>query len=328
MPDSNPSIKAVRMLAWCTALWALSFPTMKVLTLTQQNLVPGESSWFLAAACVVYRFGIAGLLVAGASWRTLGQLTRSEIGQGVGLGLFGGGGILLQMDGLMYTSASTSAFLTQCYALFIPLWLAVRRWQRPAPSVWISCLLVMVGVAILSKVNWQTMRMGRGEWETIAASVLFTGQILWLERPPYARNNANHFSMVMFLVMALVCLPVGCWAVSSVEDWWRAYSHPATWGFLGILVGFSTLGGYLLMNRWQRHVPATQAGLIYCLEPVFASLLAMVLPAWFSRWSGAAYANETLTTHLLLGGGLIIAANVLIQWTASRKEAGARKEIL
>src|SRR5450756_324606 len=151
MPDSNPSIKAVRMLAWCTALWALSFPTMKVLTLTQQNLVPGESSWFLAAACVVYRFGIAGLLVAGASWRTLGQLTRSEIGQGVGLGLFGGGGILLQMDGLMYTSASTSAFWTQWYALFVPRWLAVRRWQRRAHPGWTRCLLVMVGEAILSK---------------------------------------------------------------------------------------------------------------------------------------------------------------------------------
>lgn len=328
MPDSNQSIKAVRMLAWCTALWALSFPTMKALTLVQQNLAPAESSWFLAAACVVYRFGIAGLLVAGASWRTLGRLTRSEIGQGVGLGLFGGGGILLQMDGLVYTSASTSAFLTQCYALFIPLWLAVRRWQRPAPAVWISCLLVMVGVAILAKVNWQTMHMGRGEWETIAASVLFTGQILWLERPQYARNDANHFSLVMFLVMSLACLPVGCWAASRVEDWWRVYSHPATWGFLGILVGFSTLGGYLLMNRWQRHVPATQAGLIYCLEPVFASLFAMVLPAWFSRWSGTDYANETMTSNLLLGGGFIIAANVLIQWTASRNQAGTLKEIL
>jgi hypothetical protein len=39
-----------------------------------------------------------------------------------------------------------------------------------------------------------------------------------------------------------------------------------------------------------------------------------VLPAWFSRWAGIDYPNEILTPHLLLGGGLITAANVLVQW--------------
>jgi drug/metabolite transporter (DMT)-like permease len=67
------------------------------------------------------------------------------------------------------------------------------------------------------------------------------------------------------------------------------------------------------MNKWQPSITATEAGLIYCTEPIFTSVMALFLPALLSAWAGFNYPNETLTWHLLLGGGLITAANVLIQ---------------
>jgi hypothetical protein len=67
------------------------------------------------------------------------------------------------------------------------------------------------------------------------------------------------------------------------------------------------------MNYWQRRVTATEAGLIYCAEPVIASALALFLPALFSVWTNISYANETLTARLLIGGGLITVANILLQ---------------
>jgi drug/metabolite transporter (DMT)-like permease len=214
---------------------------------------------------------------------------------------------------MAYTSASTSAFLTQCYCLLIPLWVAWHERRWPALRAVASSALVVTGVAILAKVDWRNLRLGRGEWETIAASAFFTGQILWLERPQYARNNVKHFSLLMFAVMSLVCLPVAVFTTRNAGDWLRAYSSVPTLGFLGILVCLCTLGGYMLMNYWQRHVTATQAGLIYCIEPIFASVFALFLPVWFSAWAGVNYANETVTTNLLVGGGLITVANVLIQ---------------
>src|SRR5439155_26219032 len=98
------------------------------------------------------------------------------------------------VDRMAFTSASTSAFLTQCYCLFIPVWVAARDRSWPAAKVFFSCALVIAGVAVLAGVDWSHFRLGRGELETLAASVLFTGQILWLERPKFAANNANHFS--------------------------------------------------------------------------------------------------------------------------------------
>ncbi|OYU99723.1 MAG: hypothetical protein CFE26_25155 [Verrucomicrobiales bacterium VVV1] len=67
------------------------------------------------------------------------------------------------------------------------------------------------------------------------------------------------------------------------------------------------------MNAWQPKITATEAGLIYCVEPVFGSVMALVLPAIFSAWAGINYGNEVATWTLLVGGGLITAANVLIQ---------------
>lgn len=301
------------MLVLCTVFWAVSFPTMKALTLIYPDSQGPVNSWFIAYWIVFFRFLISGLVVAAASWRSLRRLTRSEIGQGLGLGLFGAGGIVLQIDGLAYTTASVSAFLTQCYAVFIPLWVALSHRRWPPPLTWICCLLVMSGVAVLSNLNWHELRLGRGEFETLLASVFFTGQILWLEQPRYAGNRPNHFSVVMFGVMALLAAPGLC-LTGGLPEWRIASQSLAAWNLILILVVVCTLGGYLLMNHWQPHVPATQAGLIYCLEPVFASFFAMFLPALYSAWAGISYPNERFTLTLVLGGGLITAANALIQW--------------
>jgi len=111
----------------------------------------------------------------------------------------------------------------------------------------------------------------------------------------------------------LLCLPVAVLTTPQPSDWLRTYSAGPALVCLGILIVFCTFGGYLLMNYWQRHVTATEAGLIYCIEPVFASASALFLPGWFSSLAGINYPDERITSSLLIGGGLITAANVLIQ---------------
>ena len=60
-----------------------------------------------------------------------------------------------------------------------------------------------------------------------------------------------------------------------------------------------------------------------CFEPIFASVFALFLPAWFSGWATIDYANEKLTANLLVGGGLITMANVLIQLPSKGMKAAA-----
>lgn len=315
MPNPQPGAhwKALRMLLVANFFWGLSFPTMKALGAAQQAAMPLHSSWFFAALCITYRFGIAAGIMLFLCRRTIRGLSRSEFSQGLGLGLFAAGGLIFQMDGLSHTAASTSAFLTQCYCVIIPAWVALQQKRIPSKLTFLSCALVFAGAAVLSGITLDKLSFGRGELETILASVIFTGQILWLQRPSFANNNVVHFSFIMFLVIAVACAPIALMTSHRNSDMIQPYASLASAALLAILIFFCTFGSYLLMNRWQPHLTAVQAGLIYCVEPVFASLFALFLPGWFSGLANIQYANETVTSSMLLGGGLITAANVMIQ---------------
>ena len=82
---------------------------------------------------------------------------------------------------------------------------------------------------------------------------------------------------------------------------------------IALLVVVCTLISFLLANRWQPEVPATEAGLLYCTEPVFTSAVSLFLPGLISRWAGVPYPDEQLSWNLAAGGGLILAANVWLQ---------------
>jgi drug/metabolite transporter (DMT)-like permease len=320
----NPKhLRACLWLLFATSIWGISFPFVKAILLAQEQLVPDGRSVFFASLGTVVRFGVAGLLIALFAIRTLPRLTRNEIAQGVGLGFFGGLGILFQMDALAHTDASTSAFLTQFYCIIIPAWVAWRQRAAPKVAVIASLVLVVIGMAILSRFDWRQFKMGRGEAETILCALFFAGQILWLERPRYAGNSATHFTVVMFATIVILIAPVAIFTAPSSHAIVRAYASVEVLSLMGVLTLACTLAAYMLMNIWQRHVTATEAGLIYCVEPICASLFAVVVPGWLSGFAGIDYANERITMNLLIGGGLITAANLLIQIEAMRRRRKA-----
>jgi len=310
--------KAAVMLFLATSVWGASFLAMKALGLKQQEALPGSGTWFLTSLSLLARFGVSALLVGLWLGKKSADVTRLEILQGAGLGAFGGLGILFQMDGVQHTAASTAAFLTQCYCVFIPVALAWHRRKIPAASLITGCVMVAAGVAVLANVDWRELRLGRGETESILGSILFTGQILWLERPKFHQNRHAVATFTMFVTVALVVLPVVLFTGNGWREWTVAY---ASWPTV-ILIGFLTLGGtlaaYATMNYWQPHVPATEAGLIYCCEPVFTSVFALFLPGIMSAAFKIRYPNESLTPHLLIGGGLVTAANLLAMWPTLR----------
>jgi drug/metabolite transporter (DMT)-like permease len=313
------SLKATVFLAVATLFWAASFPAMRALGLHQSRLAPGVNTMFLSALSICSRFAVGGLVLIVWRGRDSFRCTRAEWRQGAGLGLFGGLGILLQMDGVIHIDASVSAFLTQCYCIWIPLLLAIRHRAWPSLPLLLSCVMVLAGVGILANLDLRNFHLGLGETETILASVLFTGQILLLERPEFADNRAIPVTLLMFALTALLALPVAVVAGHGWSQWKAVYSTPAAVGLTLFLGTACTVIPYTLMNLWQQHLPATQASLIYTCEPLGASVFALFVPAWLSTMATVNYPNETISPHLLLGGGLVIAANLLVLWRSSSK---------
>lgn len=301
------------MLILANLFWGLSFPVIKAIAMTHARLLPESSTWFIASWSVGPRFILATVVLLALFGRSLGSATRREWVQGLGLGLFAAIGMLLQTDGLQFTAASTSAFLTQLYAILIPLYLALRLRRLPPWTVGVSSVMVLAGVAILGRFDWAALRFGRGEAETLIASLFFMGQILWLEKKVFSGNRVMPVTIIMFAVEALVFLALSAGTAPHLDSLVATFRSVPWVGLTAMLTLFSTIGSYLIMNTFQPRITATEAGLIYCIEPIFGSLLALFLPALFSVWAGIDYPNETATANLLVGGGLITGANLLIQ---------------
>jgi drug/metabolite transporter (DMT)-like permease len=306
-------VQATTGLALACLFWGLSFPASKALTLLYLKEIPGESSWFVVGLQGTLRFGIAGIVMVILSWRTLRSLTMRETSQGLLLGLFGGVGMVFQVDGLAYTPASTSAFLTQTYCILVPLYHAVVARRFPRRVQIVATAGVIAGIVVLSKIDWSQFRMGRGECETLLSTVFFTGQILVLDAPQFFRNRTKMVSSVMFLSTAVVFAIVSILSNRFFDSYKIAAGIGQQFYLIAILVVFCTLLAFNLMNRCQKYIPASEAALIYTLEPVSTSLFATFLPICLSALVGIEYDNEQLSKSLLIGGGLILSANLVMQ---------------
>lgn len=314
-PVTEPALhrKAVLWLIAGTAAWGLSFPVQKMLTMLQQEMVPAAGTWFLTSWIICLRSLLAAVVLVLWKPGLLRGMSREEVRQGLLLGLIGGLGLVLQADGLAYTHASTSAFLTQAYCVILPFWHCFSRRIPPGWKLVICSGLVLWGISILSGLDWRTMTMGRGEWETLGSAMAFTVQMILLERPRYRANRPMPVTLLMFLGFAAWSAPVAVLAAPQFGDLWRVVASPAALTHLAVLAVVCTVFAYGIMNSWQPRVAATEAGLIYCIEPVCTAVYALFLPGMLSAWTGVPYPNEVLTGILITGGLLITAANILLQ---------------
>ena len=294
-------------------MWALSFPIVKALHLEQTARLPGVSSVFLSSWMQFARFGLgAVILLPFVVGRKLP--TQNEIRQGVTIAVWGGAGMWLQSDSLAYTDASTSAFLTQAYCIFLPLWACLRTRRMPGSRVILSTVMVVTGGAILSGLRPDNLKLGRGEIETLCAAFLFTFQILALENPRYVGNRGVIVSFIMFLCIALLFIPITAIVAPDMASCFKAGASFQSFVLVTGLALFCSVGAYLIMNIWQPRVSATEAGLIYTIEPLFTAIFVIFLPVMLGEFIGATYKNETISLAMITGGTLILGANLIMQW--------------
>jgi drug/metabolite transporter (DMT)-like permease len=301
------------MLLLTTLLWGMSFPWTRTWQLEAAGWAGGEL--LASLTLIAIRMPLALLLFAVVRPRLLCSTTRREHLGGLLLGVVFFTGFALQTWGLAATTPALSAFFTSLCSAWVPLlgWLLLG--DRVVPLTLLGLGVGLGGCSVLVDGGWA---LGRGEALTLIASVIFAGQMLLLDRLG-RRLRPQHLS-ASFLAASGLCGGAGAMLLAlsgpGLHEWacWTVgmLGNPKVLGSVACLVVLPTALAFHWMNAYQPLVSPTRAALIYLLEPVFTSL--------FSVWWGF----EEPTTPLVLGGGLILAGNVLAElpgWLTFRRAA-------
>jgi drug/metabolite transporter (DMT)-like permease len=314
--------------AWlllATAFWGLSFPLGKAVALGLGAELPGADAWLLTTLPLTWRFLLAAVVLLVLFRRGALPARGAEWLHGAVLGVCCGAGLLFQMTGLQSVDASVSAFLTQLGCVLVPLLVALDQRAWPRRRVWAAVVLVLAGGAVLVELDLRNLQLAGGEVLTLLGTLAFAVQVYWLGRGEVREVRMLPCTWVMFLVIGVLFGVVSAVRADEALALVAPLAAPAVWVPVLGLTLFCTAGAFGLMNRFQPRVGASEAGVIYGMESVFAALLALWMPGVLSLLPGIAYANETLTWNVLVGGVGILAATALVTLPAAPLRAAVAR---
>lgn len=203
---------------------------------------------------------------------------------------------LSQQVGIMYTTPGISAFLTSNYVLFVPvIGLAVGR--RAHPLVWAAVVVALAGSYLICLPDGADGSIGRGELWTLLCAVLFSVQILVVDR--FAPGcDVLVFSCIQQFSGAALSLPFVLLlgsesAIFSAEALVRS-ALPVL--FIAV---FSSGIAYTCQNLGQKRTPPALASLVMATESVFGAVFGWL---WF---------GDQMSLLQLAGCALVFAAVVV-----------------
>jgi drug/metabolite transporter (DMT)-like permease len=245
------------------------------------------------AMLVAARFLVAGIVLAPVLLVRRYALGRADLVGGAVSGLLLAGGFWLQAEGLRWTSAGSSAFLTCAGILLTAFWAWLLVRERPDARLVTGLAIAIAGSALLSLRGG--LALGRGEALTLAGAALFALQIVAVSRF-VQRADPVALVCVQSFVMAIVLLPF----VGAPGALLRAL-HGADLVRFAYLALAGSCVAQLLQVVAQRSLSSGRIGLLSALEPVFALLFALTLGA------------ERFEMRWWVGAALILAAVVLVE---------------
>jgi drug/metabolite transporter (DMT)-like permease len=287
MHQERVSLGADFALLAVAAIWGFTF------TAVQRALDDAGPISFLAA-----RFAIAALVLAAAFPRRALRINRKGLGFAVLIGLWLTLGYALQTVGLLYTTASRSAFITGTNLIFVPiLAVAISRVRLRTTSV-LAVPIAAAGMYLLTSPS--TGGLNRGDALTFGCALAFALHIATSERA------APHHDPVALAFWQILTALVASGLLLGIAETPRLTLTSWTIAALAVTGVFATALAFTVQMWAQRRTSATHAAVIFAAEPVFAGVFSYVIQ------------HERLALGALFGCALILVSILLTQLGARR----------
>lgn len=289
-------------------IWGFTFLWMKQAVEAMERVTGPGHAIAGSALFLALRFGLATVILFAFVPAARRELGGGAWRGGAWLGFLLVVGFVLQMIGLGQVTPAVSAFLTSLYVLFLAILTAVIERRLPRVGFAIGALLATAGAAIV-RGRPEVAEWRLGELLTVGASIAFAVHILATDRVT-KRLPAMPVTLTMFVWVAMggaVLLAIEAArgegiGLDQVLDLCRDPSF--VWPLLLTTV-FGTVVALAFMNLYQREVEPVRAAILYALEPIWAAMI------------GVSAGEDEFTSWLLLGGGLLLAGNLVAELAGS-----------
>ena len=275
------SLKAHLLLLGATFVWGATFMVIKAALADATPLV------FNAV-----RMAFAAIVLCALFFRQLRRIPTGALRAGFEVGTLMWLGYEFQTAGLLYTSASKSAFLTGVSVVLVPLLLAIFWRGHVNRYTLAGVFAAFIGLYLLCVPPNQGLSLAslnRGDLLTLACAVAFAFQIIILGR------RAQHFDFVHLVPVEItVC---ALWMIISIPIADRhafiRFTPSMLWA-LAVTALLGTVACFIVQAWAQRFTPPTHTALIFSLEPVFAGITSYI------------FLGERLGPRAFLGAALIL----------------------
>jgi drug/metabolite transporter (DMT)-like permease len=296
MESSDISISRATLLI---VVSALSFGSISVLTV----LVTRGGLPLLTAMAWRYVIG-AVILFAIVGVKQLGSLPKQRLIQLCLIGGFGQALITyLSLHALDYIPVGPLAFLFYTYPAWVALVAAVRRTEKLTSVRMIALTLALVGVTVMVGAPSTDKLNPTGVILALGSALLYSVYLPSLEH--IQQGLPALVSTFMLVTGAAVTFVIAALFASELY----LPTGLLVWSDIVVLALVSTVIAFSALIKGLSVLGPVRTAIIATVEPFFTAML------------GIAVLGNQLTMSTLLGGILIAAAVLLIQWSSARLEA-------
>lgn len=273
-------ISANLLLMIITVFWGLGF------VLSRMALDNG-----MTASLINFLRGLLFLVMTLAFFhKKIFNMTAYDFKVGLLVGIFNFLGFITQTIGAKFTTPSNNAFLTVTNVLMVPfiVWAVYKK--RPKIRIFVSVIICLYGMAILTGFIRESYSVNIGDLYTIVCAFFFALSIAVIG------NSAlkSEFSVIAFMMAAvqmagsLVLFIFQDIKTLSTVNWASSVIQVI---ILGVVCSFFAQTVQVIA---QKHTSASSAALIMTLEGVFGAVFSIL------------FKYEVLSYSLIIGGLLIM----------------------
>ena len=241
------------------------------------------------------RFLLATLIFGVLFFPKLRTIGKEAVAKGAILGFLLFIGFASQTIGLLYTTASKSAFITGMMVVFTPICQLVIERKAPKFGNLLGVVLVIAGLYFLTSPEGSHFNLGDGL--TLICALSFAFYIVGLDT--FSQNcDAAHLTFIQFAVTALLA------ALGFVffEDYRLVLNVQFSAGLLYLAI-FATVIALFVQARFQKDTTPTRSAVVFSVEPVVAAIVAYLV------------LGEHLGDYGILGAGLIMAGVITSEFS-------------